>query len=173
MKPVVKVSLRNGVLAGITGSFLLAALYFMGRHPFLIPPYLDFRIILFGVFIYFTLREIRDYYQNGILYFWQGIIGSFLFMASYAIASSLLLLLLLRISPDFLNDYIGLSIEQLRSLPNEVIERIGNELYSAQLEQLPRTSPLELVGLYFRQTVIISLFISIILSVILRRQPKT
>jgi hypothetical protein len=173
MKPVVKVSLRNGVLAGITASFLLAALYFIGRHPFLIPPYLDFRIILFGLFIYFTLREIRDYYQNGILYFWQGIIGSFLFMVSYAIASSLLLLLLLRIAPDFLNDYIRLSVEQLKSLPSEVVERIGNEMYTRQLEQLPRTGPLELVGLYFRQTVIISLFISIILSVILRRQPKT
>ncbi|HEY9487393.1 MAG TPA: DUF4199 domain-containing protein, partial [Chryseosolibacter sp.] len=147
--------------------------YYMGRHPLLIPVFLDFRIILFGVFIFFTLREIRDYYQNGILYFWQGIIASLLFTACYAFIASLALYLFVLAAPVFLSDYVNLSIQQLKSLPSQVIEQIGREVYERNLGLLPATSASDLGLLYFLQSFMISLFISIILSVTLRRQPKS
>lgn len=173
MKPLVKISLRYGVLAGIIGSLLLVGLYYIGRHPFLIPVFMDFRIFLFAVFIFFTLREIRDFYQNGVLYFWQGIFASFLFTACYALLASALLLLFIHFVPSFLADYITLSIDQLRSLPADVIQQIGQDVFDRNLELLPATSNTDLVFLYFSQSFMISLFISIILSVILRKQPKT
>src|SRR3989337_745738 len=101
MKPLVKISMRYGVLAGFFGFALLVGLYYMGRHPFLIPVYMDFRIILFTVFIFFALREIRDR-QEGILYFWQGIFASFLFTLSYAILATLMLAVFINAVPDFL-----------------------------------------------------------------------
>ena len=172
MSPIVKVSLRYGGLAGVIGSALLIGLYYIGRHPFLIPVYIDFRIILFGVFIFFTLREIRDYHQAGILYFWQGVITSFLFTLFYAVISTLALLAFIHVVPEFLSDYVSLSIEQLRSLPPEVIESIGNDVYETNLKLLPETSAADLGLLYLIQSFLISLFLSIILSVILRRHPK-
>lgn len=173
MKPLVKISLRYGVLAGIIGSILLTGLYYIGRHPFLIPVFMDFRIFLFGIFIFFTLRELRDIHQNGILYFWQGVFASFLFTLSYAVLASLLLLTLIYFVPAFLTDYISLSIAQLKALPPDVIGQIGREVYDRNLELLPATRGSDLAFLYFSQSFMISLFISIILSVILRRQPKT
>lgn len=172
MKSVLNVSLRNGLLAGIVGSVLLIGLYYLGRHPFLIPVYLDFRIILFGVFILFTLREIRDYHQGGILYFWQGLIASFLFTVCYALISTLALLIFMNAVPSFLSDYINLSIEQLRSLPSEVIESVGKDAYETNLRLLPETDSVDLGLLYLIQSFLISLFLSIILSVTLRRHPK-
>jgi hypothetical protein len=173
MQPLIKVPLRYGVIAGLVGFGLLVGLYYMGRHPLLIPVFLDFRIILFGVFIFFTLREIRDYYQNGILYFWQGIIASLLFTACYAFIASLALYLFVLAAPVFLSDYVNLSIQQLKSLPSQVIEQIGREVYERNLGLLPATSASDLGLLYFLQSFMISLFISIILSVTLRRQPKS
>lgn len=173
MKPLVNVSLRYGVLAAVIGAGLLIALYYMNRHPFLIPVYIDFRIILFGVFIFFTLREIRDYYQNGTLYFWQGFTASFLFTLTYAILSALVVALFTALVPSFLTDYITLSVDQLASLPAEVIDSIGKEVYERNLEMLPQTTARDLAFLYFLQSFLISLFLSIILSVILRRQPQT
>lgn len=173
MKGPAKVSLRYGALAGIVGSAFLIGLYYMGRHPFLIPVFIDFRIILFGVFIFFTLREIRDYYQEGILYFWQGIIASLIFTLCYAFISALVLWIFMRAVPEFLTEYISLSVEQVKSLPPEVIERIGKDVYAQNLKMLPNTKAFDLSFLYFTQSLMISLFISIILSVILRRQPKT
>lgn len=172
MKPLINVSVRYGLLAGITGSILVVGLYYLGRHPFLIPVFMDFRIILFGFFIFFALREVRDHYQNGVLYFWQGVMGSFLFTVSYAILSSAVLLAFMGIVPAFLTDYIHLTIEQLKALPQEVIDRIGKDVYDRNLEMLPATDIYDLAFLYFSQSFMISLFISIILSVILRRQPK-
>lgn len=173
MNPLVKVSLRYGLLAGIIGSALLIGLYYMGRHPFLIPVYIDFRIILFGILIFFTLREIRDYHQQGVMYFWQGFLASFLFTLAYAIVSSLVLVVFMELTPAFVSDYISMSVQQLKSLPAEVIDSIGKEVYEQNLKLLPETDANDLGFLYFLQSFLISLFISIILSVILRRQPQT
>jgi hypothetical protein len=173
MRQVIKVSIRYGVLAAIIGFGILAALYYMGRHPFLIPVYVDFRIILFSIFIFFTLREIRDYYQNGVLYFAHGIIASLIFTVAYAVLSSVAVYLFAVAVPHFLTEYIALSIQQLKSLPADVIEKIGNDVYKRNLAVLPSTSPADLALLYFWQSFLISLFLSVILSVILRRQPKT
>jgi len=172
MQPILKVSFRYGLLAGIIGSALLIGLYYLGRHPFLIPVYIDFRIILFGVFIFFTLREIRDYYQGGILYFWQGVIASFLFTVFYAIISTVALVVFIHSVPEFLADYVNLSIQQLRSLPPEVIESVGKDVYETNLKLLPGTTAADLGLLYLIQCFLFSLFLSIILSVILRRHAK-
>src|SRR5690606_18925369 len=101
MNPLVKVSLRYGALAGIIGSGLLVALYYINRHPLVIPVYMDFRIILFGVFIFFALREVRDYYQGGVLYFWQGIIGSFLFTFCFSLIASIAIVVFVELVPAF------------------------------------------------------------------------
>lgn len=172
MKTLVKISLRYGVIAAAIGSVFLIGLFYMHRHPLLIPVFTDSRLIVFGIFIFFTLREIRDHYQNGILYFWQGMISSFLFTLSFAMVTSLVMLVFIGAVPDFLHNYITLSIEQLESLPAEVIERIGKDVYDRNLAMLPATNGRDLAFLYFWQSFMISLFISIILSVILRRQPK-
>lgn len=172
MKSIVNVSLRYGALAALIGVALLIGLYYMDRHPFLIPVYIDFRIILFGVFIFFTLREIRDHYQQGILYFWQGFAASFLFTLTYAILSSLVVVLFASLVPSFLADYVALSVEQLRSLPTEVVDSIGKAVYERNIAMLPETDSVDLGFLYFLQSFLISLFLSIILSVILRREPK-
>lgn len=172
MKTLLKVSLRFGVLAAFIGLALVIGLYYLDRHPLLIPVYMDFRIILFGVFIFFTLREIRDFHQNGVLYFWQGIFASFLFTLCYAVVTSLALLVFMHAVPEFLTEYIALSTKQLQAIPAEVIETIGRAVYERNLEMLPATRPGDLSVLYFSQCLLISLFISIILSVVLRRQPN-
>ncbi|HZB13783.1 MAG TPA: hypothetical protein VE467_12175, partial [Chryseolinea sp.] len=61
-KTLWKVSTRYGAAAGILAFILLLVMYYVGRHPLLTSPFLDFRILLFGIFIFFTLKELRDYY---------------------------------------------------------------------------------------------------------------
>jgi hypothetical protein len=172
MNPLIKVPLRYGLLAGTVGSILLIALYYLGRHPLLIPPYADFRIILFVVFILFTLRELRDYHYNGILYFWQGIIASFIFTVCFAVVTGIFIVSFMQLVPAFLSDYVSLTLVQLRTLPEEAIEKIGKDVYERNIEMLPSTNGVMLGLTYVFQSFVISLFISIILSVTLRRQLK-
>lgn len=173
MKSLIQVALKYGVIAGILGAVLVLGLYYMNRHPFLIPVFFDFRIILFGVFIFFALKEFRDYYQAGILYFWQGLLGSFLFVSSFALIASLGIFIFIQMNPEFLSSYIELSLAQLKSLPEDTIARIGKDVYQRNLEILPSTNSFDLAFLYFSQSFMIGILVSIILSVITRRQPKT
>jgi len=166
-------SVRNGVIAGVLGFSLLIALYYMGRHPFLFPIYFDFRIILLSVFIVMTLKEFRDDHQEGILYFGQAMIGSFLFTLVFALIVSFLTWSFSVMVPEFVTAYIRIATEQLKSISPEVIEQLGKNEFERNLNQLPATKGIDLALDYFVKTFIISLFISLIISVILRRQPKT
>ncbi|MGE0771158.1 MAG: DUF4199 domain-containing protein [Cyclobacteriaceae bacterium] len=168
----VRVTLRYGVVGGTVGFVLLLILYYIGRHPFLVPVFFDFRIVLFGILMFFSLKEVRDYFGQGVLYFWEGMIGCFMFTLSFAVLASGLVWIFAWLVPAFVGDYISLFESQARTFPPEVIERIGKEVYERNLQALYDTNGFDLAALYFSQSFMIGLFISIIISVILRRQPK-
>lgn len=169
--PLVRVPLRYGLMGGVLGFVLVVILFYIHRHPFLVPVFFDFRVALFGVFIFFILRELRDYYFNNLLFFWQGMSASFIFVVTFALIASSMIWVFGELSPRFVTEYIDLFMAQVRSFPKETIDQIGKEVYEANLAKLPSTTAFDLATLYFWQCFVIGLFISIILSVILRRQP--
>lgn len=166
-------AVRNGLIAAVLAFMLLLALYYMGKHPFLFPIYFDFRLILLSVFLVMTLKEFRDDFQEGILYFGQGMIGSFVFTLVYALVVSAFIWGFCLIVPAFLTSYIDTAIAQLTSIEPAVIEQLGKEVFDQNVNKLPGTKGSDLALDYAGKTFIISFFISIIISVILRSQPKT
>src|SRR5688572_26259046 len=172
MKPLVHVPLKYGAIASVIGILGVVGLYYMGRHPLMIVIYMDFRIILLAVFLFFSLRELRDLYQDGILYFWQGVVASSIFVSTFAILVSTAMYVFALAVPAFLDLYIKEATEMAKAMPKEVIEQIGKDVYERNLLTLPATNVFELSSKYFGQSLIIGTFISIILSVVLRRQPK-
>lgn len=172
-KKLLMISARYGTLGGILGFVLLLAMYYLGRHPLLTSPFLDFRILLYGVFVFFTLKEFRDYEQQGVLYFSQAMVGGLSVVSLMSIITSILLLIFGTIVPDFVTVYITQVTAYIKSFSPEDIERIGKDVYTRNLEALPSTNISNLAVTYFAHGLIIGFFVNIILSVILRRQPKT
>src|SRR5688572_17544067 len=172
-KTLFKVSVRYGAAAGILAFMLMLIMYYTGPHPLLTSPFLDFRILLFGIFIFFTLKEFRDYYHDGVLYYWQAMLGGWAMVLVATIVTSMLLWLFGRWDSDFIDSYIAQVTQYLKSFPKEDIDRIGKEIYDRNLNALPTTNIFDLIQTYFMQGIVIGFFINIILSVILRRQPKT
>src|SRR5688500_17801726 len=105
--PLVSVSLRYGAVCGFLSFILMITTYYIGRHPLMLSPFLDFRILLFGVFIFFTLKEFRDYYQQGVLYFWQGVIGSFLMVVTATVIAAIGLQIFGNLEKAFVPSYIA------------------------------------------------------------------
>lgn len=170
MKSVfVKVCVRYGLVAGALALILFVTMFYIGHHPLLIAPYLDFRVLLFGVFIFFALREYRDYYQNGLLYFWQGLIGSFVVVLLSSVIAAFGLLVFGKLESSFVSSYIAGFTAYLQTYSAEDIERLGKEIYERNLAELPSTNVGALAITYFAQGMIIGFFVSIILSVILRK----
>ena len=171
--PLFRIPFRYGVLGGIIGSLVIAVLYYIGRHPFLLPVIFDFRVILFAVFIFLGLKELRDYHQQGVLFFWQGMVGSYVFLMTAALIGSGFTWCFARWNAGFLPSYIEKLQQQMLGYREEIIRSVGVDAYTQQLTKLPSTSPLDLAGDYFLKSMIIGLFLTIIMSVLLRKQPKT
>lgn len=171
--PIVRVSTRYGLVMGAVGFTLLLILYYVGNHPFLIPVFLDYRVVLFVIVFSFALKEIRDYYYEGILHFWQGMISCLLMTVLFSLVASLSIYTFATYNPEFVASYISLSMEQVKAFPEEEIDRIGRDVFEAGITALKEANAYFLATRYLTQSFIISFFISIIISVILRRQPKT
>jgi hypothetical protein len=171
MKTLLHISIRNALVAGVLAVILLVVLFYIGRHPFMISPFLDFRILLFAIFIFFTLKEFRDYHQNGLLYFWQGLLGSFIVVVLTSVVAACGLWIFGMMEETFVPSYIDQMTAYLKTFSPEDLERahIGKEAYERNLEALPTTNMPKLVITHFGQGMIIGFFISILFSVILRR----
>lgn len=171
--PLLNVCVRHGLIAGILNVVLLVVTFYVGRHPLMIAPYMDFRIVLFGTFVFFALREFRDTRNLGTLYFFQGMIGSYTVVFIAAVVASLGLMLFAALEKDFVTYYIEVMTAYLEGFSREDIEVVGREVYERNISLLPSTNSWMLAISYFGQGILIGLFVSIILSVILRKQPKT
>ena len=76
-------------------------------------------------------------------------------------------------SSNFLTEYIRISTGQLVTNKDLFIETIGEKTYTETLAQLPATQPIHLAVDYLLKSIPIGLFLTIILSVLLRRKEST
>jgi len=171
--PLLRIPLRYGLVGGTLGCIVIAALYYMGRHPFLLPVIFDFRIVIFAVFIFFSLRELRDNHLEGTLYFWQGMLGSYVFVLTSALMGALFSWCFAAWNRKFLPSYVEKLQQQMVDFKGQIITSVGTDAYNQQFAKLPLTTPLDMAGDYFLKSLIIGLFLAIIMSAILRKQPKT
>lgn len=169
---LVFIAVRNGLLAGVLGIIFLSVLYYVGRHPFLFPIYFDFRIIMLSVFVVMSLKELRDDHQQGLLSFASAMMCAFLFTLVFAVLVMGFVWILSALQPAFVTDYINLATSQMKSWDPSIIEQLGKDSYRSNLAALPATNGWTLASDYFIKSLMISFFVSIIISVILRRQPK-
>src|SRR5690606_29203805 len=103
----------------------------------------------------------------------QGLIGSFILTVCYAAIAATAMALFAYIEPGFVSSYISIGLDYLKSLPAEEADRIGREEIQRNIESLPATTAGQFIMTYCVRSFAISFCSSIILSVTLRREPKT
>jgi len=172
LKPIVQVPLRFGLYGGLLSGIIIITLYYLDRHPFLISPLYDFRILLYGVFLFFGIKEFRDYHQAGELYFWQAMAMGILCYIVIGLTGATILILFSNFEPRFVTDYIDLALQQLMADKIAMVNAVGEAAYENALNRLPETSIWAMAGDYLIKSMIIGFFLTIIISVVLRRQPN-
>lgn len=170
--PLFTIAVRYGAIAAVLSIALNMAMFYMNRHPVMISPYLDFRVFLYGIFIFFSLKEYRDFHNEGALHFFQGMFGSFVLVATAGVLGSILYRIFGAFETNFIPEYVRLMTEYLKGWPEEDIARVGKETFERNLQSLPSTNMGQIATMYLVQSFGIGLFVSIIMSVILRKQPK-
>ncbi len=164
-----RVALRYGAICGLLVMVFVVSLFYMDKHPFLVNPFLDPRIAALGFMLYFGLKELRDYYQSGTLYFAQGMVTAFLTTVICAAICYMAILLLASIDENFVKSFIQQATQQTRSFSQEDIQRIGKTTFDQSLAELQKADKFFMAGRYFFQTFIISFFVSVIITVVLRK----
>lgn len=173
LNKLMRISLRYGLIGGVIAFVLVVIMFYLGRHPLIVSPYLDFRILLFGIFVFFALKEFRDYDQDGVLYFAQAMLGGFMVILTLTLVATFLIWIFGTFEHDFVTSYIDQAMAYVKGFSQEDIEKVGKENYERNLKALPATNISMLAFTYFIHGLVLGFFVNIILSVIVRRQPKT
>ena len=173
LNKLMRIAARYGLIGGGIAFVLVVIMFYLGKHPLVVSPYLDFRVLLFGIFVFFALKEFRDYDQGGTLYFAQAMLGGFMVVFILTVVATVLIWIFGSIEQDFVKMYVDQEMAFLRSFSPEDIDRLGKNEFDRNLAALPSTNILLLALTYFRNGLVLGFFVNIILAVIVRRQPKT
>jgi len=173
IKPLYRVPLKYGAAAAVLAIILMVILFFSGKHPMLIPIFYDYRIFLFGIIIFFSIKEYKDHYNGGILHFWEGLVNGIITYIIAAFIAGLFIIVFSKLVPDFLDSYISGTIRGLE-LDKEQLTSSGGititeEEYQAQIDMLKKASPSLLTLDYIIKSLVIGFPITLILSVFLRK----
>ena len=177
LHPLITVPLKYALVASLLAVILLIILFTTGRHPLLIPIFYDYRILLFAVFIFFTLKEFKDYHGQGILHFWQGLLAGIMFYLSLGLLVGIFINVYGHLQPDFLTGYIegiikGLELNREQLTSQHTITITPEEL-DRQISLMKATKPHQMALDYFIKSCLIGFFLSILLAVILRRTDRS
>ncbi len=176
IKPIYSVPLKYGLIGAVLAIALIVILFYADRHPLLIPVFFDYRILLFAVFIFFALKEFKDYNNDGFLQFWQGMVMG---IGIYVIIGFLVAIFVVgyaSANPDFHQQYIEGTIRGLELDKEQLVTQgkitISEEEFQKQIDLLKASKPYVLGIDYFIKSCLIGFFLTIILSVILRKSES-
>ena len=172
IKPLLSIAFKYALAGSLLGIALILVLFYTNNHPLLIPIAYDYRILLFGVFIYFSIREFKTYHNSGELHFWQGLIIGVFFYLTVGIIVGVAIAIFAHAVPSFLQEYVQVNVHGLETnealLTTEGSVTMTKEEFNRQIDLTKATKPATLAIDYFIKSCIIGFFLSILLAVILR-----
>ena len=169
--PLLLVPFKYGLIGSILSILALLVLFYLGKHPLLLNPVMDARLPLFALIIFISIKVYKEQYSGGIMHFWQGISIGMIAYVLMAFTAALFIFIFSKISSShFLTEYIRIAMAQLVENKEVFIETVGEKTYIDTLAQLPNTQAIHLAVDYLLKSMPIGLFLTLILSVLLRNK---
>ena len=169
--PLLLVPFQYGFVGAFFNILAIIVLFYLDRHPLLLNPILDARIPLYALIVFVTFKAYKDNYSNGIMHFWQGMAMGMIAYIIMALGTALFIYIFSEISAtQFLEEYKRIAIGQLSMNKELFIESIGEKTYFDTMDQLPKTRSIHLAVDYLLKSMPIGLFLTLLLSVLLRNK---
>lgn len=167
--PIATVPLKFGTIGGALTILMFLITYWMGKNPIIDLGFFDF--IILPIFIFFSMKEFRDYRNERILHFWQGMtVGVISYLAIATISAMFILLFLTAIDPGLLDAYITDRIEIIDLKKAELVDQMGEETYTKTRQDTFNTSAGILSLDDFIKKCLIGFTLTIPMAVLLRRR---
>lgn len=169
INPYIQTALKYGLLGGALLILLFFTLHFLNMNPVVLSKKLDFGFIIVPLIVFFSIKEFRDYRNGKVLTFGQGMTVGFFTYVFLAIISGFFIFILFNIQPELLDEYISDRIAVMEEKKTDIIESLSLEAYDKTYADLLNTTPFILALDDLLKKIFTGLFVTIILSILLRR----
>jgi len=177
MHALIKVPLKFGLVAGVMSVLLMFVLFNYGRHPALIPPFLDFRIIVLLICVFFAIREYKELYNEGFLHFWEGLTIGILTYVILGLIGALFILVYDAFDNSYVEYYISGAIEGAEKYREQLINgpqpvKMSEEEFNSHLTALESTTAGVLARDFFIKTCLIGFLIPLLYGAVFRKVDR-
>jgi hypothetical protein len=168
---ILRAGLRYGLVGGLIAVGIFLLLFALDGDPIGTARFFDF--ILLPLFIFFAIKELRDYRQRGYMAYWQGMTVGFLTYLLIALLSALFLYFFLQFASQ--ETFLGYQQENIKLLtddPQKWISEIGEGSYRKAVRNMEQLSIVEVAFDDFLKKLLIGLFLTSFISIFLKRTPN-
>ena len=170
VSPLIKIPVKFGIFGGILMIIAIVVMIFFEGNPILTSRILGIVILL--LFIFFSIKEFRDYHNNRELHFWQGVsIGIINILTISIISSTFIYIYTTYFDQQTLITYINDRVNDMITNKENLKEMMGEEVYENTLRSVKGTTSFDVAYDVFIKNSFFGLLFTIIISVILRRVP--
>lgn len=165
---LISVPLKYGVIAGGLLIVLFLIFYFLDMDPLTNVKVVD--AIVICVFTFFAIKEFRDRYNQRQLHFWQGMTVGIVNYLTIALVSAIFIFIMTSvIDTNMVADYITSRLVILVEDKENLVETMSIETFQSAVNGVKETTSFDLALDDFLKKSIIGLFLTIIISLILRK----
>ena len=169
-KVLARVGSRYGLVASVLSILAFLALHYTNPEPMVNLHMLFIDGLLIALTLGVGMKEFRDYYNNKLLSFGQGMtIGFFHYLVFSSIFGLFILLFVGVIEPDFVEQYKASIIEQLNIMSPNQLESLSEDFVQNQITKTKELGPSALVLDAFVKKVLAGLVLSPLVTVIFRK----
>ncbi|WP_258105783.1 DUF4199 domain-containing protein [Marinoscillum sp. MHG1-6] len=167
-----KLSLKYAAICGLLLCVTFFVSDYFGVSPLTSLVHLVFDLILFGIFIFFGTKEFKSEQENEILHFWQGMTVGFNIYFFSTLVFAVYLMIYFQVDTQLLPDYKVDAMKLLMDGKDLYIEQMGEETFQAQVTSIKEATAGGLVFKSVLKKIMAGFFITPLISIILRKQPK-
>ncbi|NVK49785.1 MAG: DUF4199 domain-containing protein [Cyclobacteriaceae bacterium] len=159
-----------GTLGGVLGLIAFGVLAWLVPDPTNLN--LIFGYVITPVSIFLALKFFKDYTNNGFLSFAEGMSVGFVTYMIIALISVIGIWAIFQVFPEFFETVKASKLQVMESSRETIISQVGEASFSNTQKSLLEMSPLDIAlndGIW---KIVPGLFFTIIISIILRKNPN-
>ncbi len=170
--PLLSVPLKYALIGSVLIIMLFFVIVFFDNNPLLSNKAATIPLSI--IFIFFSIKEFKNYHNQRILHFWQGMAVGYLTYGLIAVLTALFLWgYASAFGTDLLPGYITNRTAFIMNHKENFIEQFGEETYRETLADIKVLTLATLVWEDLKKILLVGLFITLIIAIVMRRNPLT
>jgi len=158
---------KFGIIGGVLCGIAFWVMYLLGAEP--VGMTLIFGYLITPVFVFIGVKNFRDNFNGGELFFGQGMTVGFFVYTIIAILSAIFVFLSLQLMPDILYQFREVNLAMLDGKRDEWVAQLDLQAFEITRASIEVMSSYQVAMNDFLRKIIPGLFYTIIISIILKQ----